>query len=65
MQLKQIVKDKELKKQIKLAKRKDFNGKFFSFHIKLGNGLIAFINYSLLFFIRNNMTGIYKKLRRK
>lgn len=65
MQLKQIVKDKKLKEQIKLAKRKDFNGKFFSFHVKLGNGLIAFINYSLLFFIRNNMTGIYKKLRRK
>ncbi len=64
-QIKQIVKDKKLKGQISLAKRKDFNGRFFSFHVKLGNGLIAFINYSVLFFVRNNMTGLYKKLRRK
>ncbi len=64
-QLKEIIKDKNLKEQIKLAKRKDFNGKFFSFHVKLGNGLVAFINYSILFFIRNNMRGLYKKLRRK
>lgn len=64
-QLKQIVKDKNLKKQVKLAKRKDFNGKLFSFHVKLGNGVVAYVNYSILFFIRNNMSKLYKKLRRK
>ena len=63
--VKEIVKDKQLKKQVKLAKRKDFNGKVFAFHVRLGNGLIAYINYSILFFIRNNMTKLYKKLRRK
>lgn len=64
-QLKKLVKDKNLKKQVKIAKRKDFNGRFFSFHIRLGNGVIAYINYSFLFFIRNNMSRLYKKLRRK
>lgn len=64
-QLKQIVKDKDLKKQVKLAKRKDFNGKLFSFHVRLGSAGLAYFNYSILFFIRNNMTKIYRKLRRK
>ncbi len=65
LQLKEIIKDKNLKKQVKLAKRKDFNGRLFSFHIRVGRVSLAYFNYSILFFIRNNMTKIYKKLRRK
>ena len=64
-ELKKIIKDKELKKDISKFKVKGFNHKFFKFNVKLNNGVIAYISYSFLFFIRNNMTKLYKKLRRK
>jgi len=63
-QIKQIVKDKDLKKYLKQGSLSGFNGKTFSLLVKLNNGVIAHITYSFLFFIRNNFTKLYKKLRR-
>jgi len=64
-QLKALIKNKELKKQIKTGKLGGFNGKTFYFLVKLNNGVIAYNVYSVLFFIRNNFSRTYRKLRRK
>ena len=64
-QLKELIKNKELKTQLKIAICSGFNLKMFSFFVKLNNGLIAHVFYTFLFFIRNNFTSLYKKLRRK
>lgn len=63
-QIKQIVKDKDLKNYLKQGNLSGFNGKTFSLLVKLNNGVIAHTTYSCLFFIRNNFTKLYKKLRR-
>lgn len=64
-ELKKIIKNKESKKYFKKVKVQGFYKKLLKFHVLTKTSVLAYINFSFMFFIRNNMTGLYKKFRRK
>lgn len=64
-ELKKIIKNKESKIYFKKVKVQGFYKKLLKFHVLTKTLICAFINFSFMFFIRNNMTGLYKKFRRK
>ena len=64
-ELKKIIKNKESKKYFKKVKVQGFYKKLLKFHVLTKTAVLAYINFSFMFFIRNNMTGLYKKFRRK
>lgn len=64
-ELKKIIKNKESKIYFKKVKVQGFYKKLLKFHVLTKTFICAFINFSFMFFIRNNMTGLYKKFRRK
>lgn len=64
-ELKKIIKNKESKTYFKKVKIQGFYKKLLKFHVLTKTVLLSYINFSIMFFIRNNMTGLYKKIRRK
>lgn len=64
-ELKKIIKNKESKKYFKKVKVQGFYKKLLKFHVLTKTTVLAYINFSFMFFIRNNMTKLYKKIRRK
>lgn len=63
--LKAVIKNGQTKDFFKKVKATVFYRKLFKFHVKTKTPFLAYINFSFLFFIRNNFSGLYKKLRRK
>lgn len=63
--LKAVIKDKDSKEYFKKVKVAGQPKKLFKFHVKTKTPFLAYINFSFLFFIRNNFGGLYKKIRRK
>lgn len=63
--LKAVIKNGQTKEFFKKVKATVFYRKLFKFHVKTKTPFLAYINFSFLFFIRNNFSGLYKKLRRK
>lgn len=63
--LKAVIKDKDSKEYFKKVKVTGLPKKLFKFHVKTKTPFLAYINFSFLFFIRNNFSGLYKKIRRK
>lgn len=61
--LKEILNDSKLREYIKTYVPEDGISKIFKTVVSLNNVTVAIIVYSLLFTIRNNFSGIYKKLR--
>ncbi len=63
--LKAVIKNGQTKEFFKKVKETVFYRKLFKFHVKTKTPFLAYINFSFLFFIRNNFSRLYKKLRRK
>lgn len=63
--LKAVIKNGQTKEFFKKVKATVFYRKLFKFHVKTKTPFLAYINFSFLFFIRNNFSGLYKKIRRK
>lgn len=62
--LKSIIKDEKSREYFKKTKVSGLK-KLFKFHVKTKTPFLAYINFSFLFFIRNNFGKLYKKIRRK
>lgn len=62
--LKAIIKDEKSREYFKKTKVSGLK-KLFKFHVKTKTPFLAYINFSFLFFIRNNFGKVYKKIRRK
>lgn len=64
-ELKSVITNKESKSYFKKVKVKGFYKKLLKFHVLTKSSFLAYVNFSLMFFIRNNMTKLYRIIRRK
>lgn len=62
-QMKQIFNDTKLIEYIKNYNSKDRISKVFSLLLKIGSPRLAMIVYSILFYIRNNHSDVYQKIK--
>lgn len=61
--LKEVFADKDLKQYIKEYEAKDGIEKIFKILVKAGSARLALMAYTFLFWIRNEHSGVYRKMR--